>query len=98
MSRQVDRAAQNESGTVPKHDPAILLPMNARGRRLRATGCTCIAPCVAASGKLRMFNVWNSDQTLVVDRGWNHCGLHKNPIEIHGTAATTKSPINSAKR
>jgi hypothetical protein len=45
-----------------------------------------------------MFNVWNRDQTLVVDDVVKRHVHHKNPIEIQGTAATTKSPINSAKR
>jgi len=51
-----------------------------------------------AQSKLRMFNVRNHDQTLVVDRAPNRNIDHKNPIEIQGTAATTKRPIISARR
>jgi hypothetical protein len=45
-----------------------------------------------------MFNVYNSGQTLVVTAALSRSTDHKNPIEIHGIAATTKSPISSAMR
>src|ERR1043165_1579591 len=98
MSRRPAHAPQNESGTVPKRDPAILLPITRGGDDCAPQDARSIAPRMDAQSKLRMFNVRNGDQTLVVDRPWKRRTDHRNPIEIHGTAATTKSPISNAKR
>jgi hypothetical protein len=57
-----------------------------------------MGPRGAAWSKLRMFNVERRHQTFVVSARRNPPLRHRNPIEIHGTAATTSSPINNAKR
>src|ERR1041385_1538342 len=97
-SRRPAHEAQNESGTVPKRDPAILLPITRGGDDCAPQDARSIAPRIAAQSKLRMCNVQKRDQTLVVDRALKRNIDHKKPIDIHGTAATTKSPINNARR